>query len=296
MKENSLDITEQSEVFEFMSIGEIIDQTLQQKIKKEDSSKGLSTGFFEIDKVISGLHKGQLITIAVRPGMGKTAFLLSLTNNIAIKNDHSVAIFSLERSNQKITSRIIESETGMSVGKLKGANLNSTEKDHLGAVINNIAQAKIYIDDTPSVSIEEIVKKAQKLKFVHNVDLIIVDYLELLSTRFSDTYFREEQLNTIVHTLKSVALELDIPILLFSQLQGHGFEYNFLQKPSIKDIPIFLSEASDVVMFVHRSDFIGKSKQDDENVEMIIAKYNNKNQNTVVPLKYIESNAKFANS
>ncbi len=296
MRENSPDITEQSEVFEFIRIGEIIDQALQKKTTKKNSYDGLSTGFFEIDNVISGLQKGQLITIAVRPGMGKTAFLLSMANNIAIRNNNSIAIFSSERSSLKITNRIIESETGMSVGKLKSNDISHIEKDHLNDIINNIAKAKIFLDDTPSIAVEELVKKSRQLKCIHNVDLIVIDYLELLSTYSSSDNSREEQLNTIVHTLKSIAEELDIPIVLFSQLQGLGLEYNFSKKPSITDIPVVLSEISDVVMFLHRSDFIGKAGRKSENVEMIIARHDNQNRETIVPLKYLETIAKFANS
>lgn len=295
MKEIPLDVTEQSEVFEFIRIGEVIDQTLQKTTSKENSSNSLSTGFIEIDKVISGLQKGNLITIAVRPGMGKTAFLLSMTNNIAIKNNYSVAIFSAERSSHKITSRIIESETGMSVGKLMKGNISPAEKSHMNDIIRNIAKANIFIDDTLSISIEELKKKAKQLKSDHNIDLIIVDYLELLSANNSFGDCREDQLNTIVYTLKSIALELDIPIVLFSQLQGHGFEYNFSKKPVIDDLPVFVNKTSDVVIFLHRLDFDDKAIEQKKNVEMIIARYNNQNYDTVVPLKYIESKAKFTN-
>ncbi len=291
-----MDITEQQEVFEFTSIGEIVNQTLQKNIEMDNTPNGLSTGFSEIDKITSGLQKGQLVTIAVRPGMGKTAFLLSMTNNIAIKNGHSVAIFSSERSSQKITNRIIESETGMSIGKLRNIDVELYKKDHLYKTISNIAKAKIYLDDSPNLSSDDLKSKSRKLKFNYNVELIIIDYLELLRTGYGDNNNREEQLNTIVHTIKSIAKEINVPIVLFSQLQGYGLEYNMLQNPSIKDIPVFLSELSDVVMFLYRKNFINKPSREDENVEMILAKYNNQNHNTVVPLKYIERIAKFADS
>ncbi len=175
MKENPHDVTEQSEVFEFTSIGEIINQTLPKNIKEENMTNCLSTGFLEIDKVILGLQKGHLVTIAVRPGMGKTAFLLSIANNVAIKNHHSVAIFTSERSSQKIANRIIESETGMSVYKITDKNFNLSRKDHILNIISNIAKAKIFVDDTPYISIGELVKKSRQLKFINNVDLIIID-------------------------------------------------------------------------------------------------------------------------
>lgn len=297
MKEKPLDVTEQSEVFEFICIGDIIDQTLEKKTQKEKATKGLSTGYWGIDEVISGLQNGQLITIAARPGMGKTAFLLSMTNNIAIKNNNSVAIFSSERSKQKITSRIIESETGMSVNKLADESLSPVERTYLIDIIGNISKSKIFLDDTPAISVDELVKKARQLKYVHNVDLIVVDYLELLRTdTFPEEVSREEQLNTIVQALRNLAEELDLPVVLFSQLQGYGFEYNFMHKPCLKDIPASIGEASNVVMFLHRSDFSPKNGQNKENVEMIIAKHDKKNTKTIVPLRYIESVAKFTNS
>lgn len=297
MKEKPLDLTEQSEVFDVMSIGDIIDQTLQKKTQKEKAIKGLSTGFWGIDEVISGLQKGRLITVAARPGMGKTAFLLSLANNIAIKGNNSVAIFSSERSKQKITSRIIESETGMSVNKLINEAVKPVKRSHLEDIIINIAKSKIFLDDTPSISVEELIEKARKLKYIHDVDLIIVDYLELIKANSSPGIdaIKNEMLNTVVHFLKDIASELDIPVVLFSQMQGYGFEYNFTNKPGLNELPVSVSEISDVIMFLHRSDFTDTNWQDNRNVEIIIAKYDSKNNNTIVPLRYNESLAKFEN-
>lgn len=297
MKENALDVTEQAEVFEFVSIGEVINQTLQKNIKQGEILNGIPTGFCEIDKTISGLQKGQLITIAVKPGMGKTAFLLSMLNNVAVKNNFSAAVFSPERSKQKIASRIIESETGMSVGKLLNNDLISSEKDRMHTVISNIAKAKIFLDDTSSISSEEFTKKAKQLKINHNVDLIFVDYLELLNRSTIDDNNREEQLNNIVYTIKEAAKELNVPIVLFSQYreQSNG-DNNGQRKPSLADVPVFLSELSDVVMFLSRRNFMNNlSNKQQENVEVMIAKHDNENNNTVVPLKYIDSIAKFTN-
>lgn len=296
MKENAPELTEQLEVFEFVSIGEVINQTLQKNIKQKYTPNCLPTGFSEIDKVISGLQKGQLITIAVKPGMGKTAFLLSLVNNVAIKYDYSVAIFSSERSNQKIASRLIESETGMSINKLMANDLRSSEKDRLHTILSNIAKARIMMDDTPSLICDELEKKARQLKLNHNIDLILIDYLELLNSGVSEFETREEQLSNIVNRIKSLAKELNLPIVLFSQYNNIKNRSNSLDKPTIVDIPVFLSELSDVVMFLNRAGFIDSSNKAEEVVEMIIAKYNNQNHNTFVPLKYIDSIAKFTDS
>lgn len=293
MEQNTLEITEQSEVFEFASIRELVNQALKKDFTGQDSLFGLSTGFKMLDQVTGGFQKGQLYTVAVRPGMGKTAFLLSVANNLAIKNNHSVAIFSTERSNLKITNRLIESETGMSLDKLRKGSMKASERDHMHSLISSIAKAKIFLDDTPSLSAEELVKRARQLKMVHNVDLIIIDYLELLSTSITDTDSRNEQLNKIVMTIKDIARELNLPILLFSQI---SLPFNLLQPPTEKDLPVFLSELSDSVLFLHRSDLFrtGSNGYAKDAVEVIVAKSPQVKEPVVVPLTYIESIAKFA--
>lgn len=293
MEQNTLEITEQSEVFEFASIRELVNQALKKDFTGQETLSGLSTGFKMLDHVTGGFQKGQLYTVAVRPGMGKTAFLLSVANNLAIKNNYSVAIFSTERSNLKITNRLIESETGMSLEKLRKGVMKPSERDHMHSLISSIAKAKIYLDDTPSLSADELVKRSRQLKIVHNVDLVIIDYLELLSTSITDTDSRHEQLNKIVLTIKDIARELNLPILLFSQI---GSTFHLMEAPSLKDLPVFLTELSDSVVFLHRSDLFrtptnGHGK---DSVEVIVAKHPQVKEPVVVPLTYIESIAKFA--
>ena len=293
MEQNTLEITEQSEVFEFASIRELVNQALKKDFTGQDTPSGLSTGFKMLDHVTGGFQKGQLYTVAVRPGMGKTAFLLSVANNLAIKNNHSVAIFSSERSNLKITNRLIESETGMSLDKLRKGSMKPSERDHMHSLISSIAKAKILLDDTPSLSAEELVKRSRQLKIIHNVDLVIIDYLELLTTSITDTDSRSEQLNKIVLTIQDIARELNLPILLFSQI---GSPFHFVQAPSLKELPVFLSELSDTVMFLHRSDLFNTANNGHgkDAVEVIVAKNPQLKEAVVVPLTYIESIAKFA--
>ncbi|MFW6275381.1 MAG: replicative DNA helicase [bacterium] len=296
MEENTLEVTERSEVFEFTSLREMVNQTLHQNFGENTVFNGLSSGFTDIDKVISGFKKGELITIGVNAGMGKTAFMLSLANNIAIKNKHSIAIFSPERSSAKITNRLIESETGMSLSKLKNGKLNPREKDHMISLVSNIAKSNVYLDDTPNIFADELMKKARQLKINQNIELIIIDYLELLGAHAFEADSREEQLSTIVHQIKDIARELNIPVVLFSQIPGN-FNGFGSPRPSLKNIPVFLAELSDVVMFVHRTDlFPGTSNGDSgqENlVDVIIGKFEEHNQEVVVPVRFIESLAKF---
>lgn len=294
MEQNTLEITERSEVFEFASLRDLVNQALQQTFGENHNTNGLSSGFKDVDKLTSGFKKGQLTTIAVRAGMGKTALMLSIANNVAIKNNHTVAIFSTERSSAKITNRIIESETGMSIQKLQNGPLKPSEKDHMMSLINYIAKANLLIDDSTSLSAEDLRQKSKQLKSRHNIELIIIDYLELLSSKVDDPDSREEQLSTLVNVIKELATDLQIPIILFSQIQG-SYAGNPNQKATLKDLPAFVSDKSDVVMFLHRSDLYSGDlkKGDSDTVELVISKIGNQLTDYVVPVKYIESLAKF---
>ena len=295
MEQNTLEITERSEVFEFASLRQMVNQALQQNFGESQITSGLSSGFRDIDQVISGFKKGQLTTIAVKPGMGKTALMLSIANNVAVKNNHSVAIFSPERSSTKITNRLIESETGMSLDKLLNGKLKPSERDHMFTIVSHIAKANMYLDDTPSLSADELLKKCRQLKIMHNIELIIIDYLELLTTSIIDTDSRENQLSKIVHVIKSIARELNVPIVLFSQIPG-SYDRSLSRRPSMKDLPVFLAENSDVIMLLHRSDLFQKQGNIDDNynlVEVVIGKYENQKNEDIVPLRFIESLAKF---
>lgn len=293
---NTIDATERETVFAFASIRDLVNQTLKITTPSiHPISQGLTTGFQKIDQIISGFHKGQLTTIAVRPGMGKTAFLLSFVNNLAIKNNFTVAVFSAERSSEKMTSRLIETETGMSVEKLKRGSLKDSERDHMMSMVNNIAKAKIYLDDTPALSIDEFVKKSRQLKILHNVDIIFVDYLELLTTSIIDPDSRNEQLSKIVHGIKEMAAELNLPIVLFSQMP-QVFEAAPKTRPSVKDLPVFLAELSDVAMILHRPGSYPDSTTEQQSkgmVELVVVRNGQNDDISVVPLRFVESIAKF---
>jgi replicative DNA helicase len=295
MEQNTLEITERSEVFEFASLRELVNQALQQNFGEIQLTNGISSGFRDLDKVISGFKKGQLSTIAVKPGMGKTALMLSIANNIAIKNNHSIAIFSSERSSSKITSRLIESETGMSLDKIMKGKLKPSERDHMFSLVGHIAKANIFLDDTPNLSVDELTLKARQLKSTKNVDLIIIDYLELMTTSVYDDNTRMDQLGSIVGSLKEIAQELNIPILLFSQIPGQ-YPGNVMKRPALNDIPIYLSEHSDLIMMLHRSDLAYRAGADtnkNDIVEVVIGKHNGQKSEDVVELRFIESLAKF---
>ena len=292
MEMNTLEIKEQTEVFGFTSIGELVNATLQNNFGTRKSGKVTSTGFKKLDSVIGGFNNGELTTIAVKPGMGKTAFLLSVANNLAIKNNYSLALFTAERSSQKITSRLIETETGMSVDKVLNSNLKASERDHLQSLIGNIAKAKIFIDDTQLLQVEELGKKAIQLKESCQIDLIIIDYLELLTTNRLAQESRHEQLSFILSSLKLLALQLDMPILLFSQFGATG---SYLQQPAAGDLPEYLAGFSDTLMILHRSDLVneGRNGKGEDVAELLVLKNSFESPVLSVPVTYINSISKF---
>jgi len=292
MEQNTLEIKEQEGVFEFTRIRELVNQTLNQDFGGPAIGNQISTGFHLLDKVIGGFNKGMLHTVAVKPGMGKTAFLLSVANNLAIRNQFSLAIFSSERSGQKITTRLIESETGMSVDRLLNGQMKASERDHAHSLVGGIAKAEIFLDDTPSLSVQELVKRLRQLKLKRQIDLVIVDYLELLTTSGNYDDSRQEQLSAVVLKLKDVAQELNLPVLLFSQISA---PVGLLQKPSVKDLPVYLTDLSDALMILHRGDMQlrGSNGANEKSVELIIVKHPNISDQVSVQLAFIESLAKF---
>jgi replicative DNA helicase len=292
MEQNTLDIKEQEEAFEFISIRELVNQTLNKDFGGQSSGNQISTGFHLLDKVTGGFFKGMLHTVAVKPGMGKTAFLLSVANNLAIRNQFSLAVFSSERSGQKITTRLIESETGMSVDKLINGQMKASERDHAHSLVGGIAKAKIFLDDTPSLSVHELAKRLKQLQRKQKIDLVIIDYLELLTAGGYSPDTRQEELSAIVLHLKAVAQELNLPVLLFSQI---GVPVGIMQKPTVKDLPVYLAEISDTLMILHRSDLHYSSKISNGNnpVELIVVRHPNISGQVSVQLAFIESLAKF---
>ncbi len=295
MKINTLEVTEQPEGLGFASMRKLVNQTLNKDFGTMLRPGAIPTGFSALDKCLGGLQKGQLYTVAVKPGMGKTAFLLSIANNMAIKDDYAVAIFSAERSNIKMTKRIIESETGMSLDKLQSGTFKESESDHIQSLLSYIAKAKIFIDDTTSISVDDLVSKAIQLKDAFSADIIIVDYLELIDAAEKGSAERPGQLAEILERLRNLAVEHNIPVLVFSQsasmINGHGYP----KDPSALGLPGFLQKASDVLMLLHRNDAfpvqVGSGKSA---VELKIIKKVTPEEEYIVPLHFIGSIEKFA--
>ena len=268
---------------EIQDIGSVINEALSdiEQMQKTTGLSGVSSGFVSIDSVTMGWQKSDLIILAARPSVGKTAFSLNLMRNAAVDHHMPVAIFSLEMSAIQLAKRMMTSESGLSADKIKGgAKLEDYEWEQLEQRLRALSSAPIYIDDTPGIQIMEFRTKAKNLVKNKGVRLIIVDYLQLMEGPNELKANREQAVAFISRTLKATAKELNIPIIALSQLsrqavqrQGGG------GKPQLSDLRESgsIEQDADMVIFIHRPDFIGLSEnpEDKEKTQIIIAKHRN---------------------
>ena len=187
-------------------------------ISKQEGLSGVATGFTKLDMVTSGWQPSDLIILAARPGMGKTAFVLSMARNIAVDSKKAVAVFSLEMSSIQLITRLISSETGLSSEKLRKGKLEDYEWQQLHAKIKNLEKAPLFIDDTPALSVFDLRAKCRRLVAQHDVEVIIIDYLQLMTAGGDSKGNREQEISTISRSLKSIAKELSVPVIALSQL------------------------------------------------------------------------------
>jgi replicative DNA helicase len=290
LETNTPEKTEQLEVFAFEEIKTLVRQTLPHQPQIHNTPQIPFMGFSQLDQIIGGLEKGQLYSLVSRPGSGKTAFLLSVVNNLAVRNNFSVAIFSMERSGTKIAQRLIESETGLPISKLQNSKLKDSERDRVQTLVSSIEKAKIVVDNTRSLTTDDLVSRARAIKKKADVDIIAIDFLELLAANETDLH-PDDRIAKTVATLKNLAQEIDVPILLFSQLESSA---SFFQKPSLNETSIALSEISDTVLLLHRktpAEIATNGTQ--KNVKIIISKSPGLEKTEEVNLNFIETTGKF---
>lgn len=244
---------------------------------------GVPSGFTELDRITSGWHKSDLIIIAARPGMGKTAFVLSLARNAAVKFKKPVAFFSLEMSSIQLVNRLIASETEIPSDKIRKGQLAHHEWEQLNAKIVPITQAPIYIDDTPALSIFELRAKCRRLAAEKKVELIVVDYLQLMMAGTdSRSGNREQEISLISRSLKAISKELDVPIIALSQLSRAVESRGGIKKPQLSDLRESgaIEQDADLVLFIYRPEYYDLTEDDSGNstqglAEIIVAKNRN---------------------
>ena len=273
---------------------------LEARKEHKDGLTGVPTGFSALDRVTSGWQKSDLIILAARPGMGKTAFVVSAMRNAAVDFNRAVAIFSLEMSSVQLVNRLISAEAELESDKIKKGNLAEYEWQQLIHKTKNITNAPIFIDDTPALSILELRAKCRRLKSQHNIELIIIDYLQLMSGESSrNAGNREQEIASISRALKGLAKELDVPVIALSQLSRAVETRGGDKRPQLSDLRESgsIEQDADIVMFLYRPEYYNIT-EDDQGMpttgmgQVIIAKHRNGSLEDV-NLKFIGKFTKF---
>ena len=277
-----------------------------EEIAGKEGLSGIASGFDSLDKITSGWQPSDLIIIAARPGMGKTAFVLSMARNIAIDFGHPVALFSLEMSSVQLITRLISSETGLSSEKLRTGKLEKHEWEQLSIKVKNLEKAPIFIDDSPSLSIFDLRAKSRRLASQHGIKLIIVDYLQLMTAGGSNgkgSGNREQEISTISRNLKALAKELGVPVIALSQLSRAVEARPGHKRPLLSDLRESgaIEQDADIVSFIYRPEYYKLDEWDDQansptqgQAEFIIAKHRNGSLESV-RLKFVGNLGKFEN-
>lgn len=272
-------------------------------ISKQEGTSGVPTGFANLDRVTGGFQKSDMIVLAARPGMGKTAFVLSLARNTAVDYKKGVAVFSLEMSSLQLVNRLIASETEINAEKLKKGNLEPHEWEQLNARIGKLTNAPIYINDTPGLSVFELRAQCRRLKAEKDIQMVIIDYLQLMSAGQGDggKGNREQEISTISRAIKGIAKELDIPIIALSQLSRAVETRGGDKKPMLSDLRESgaIEQDADMVMFIYRPEYYGITEDAEGNStrglgELIIAKHRSGSTEDV-KIRFVNQLAKFTN-
>lgn len=261
-------------------IKEALDLIEESRLRK-DGLHGVPSGFSNLDRITLGWQKTDLVIIAARPSMGKTAFVLSMARNIAVDYERPVAIFSLEMSGLQLVNRLIASETELGSSKIKSGRLEDWEWTLLHSKIGKLSASPFYIDDTPALSIFELRAKCRRLKMQHDIQCVIVDYLQLMTAGTDMRGSREQEVSTISRSLKAIAKELNIPIIALSQL-NRSVESREGRRPQLSDLRESgaIEQDADLVIFIHRPEYYGITEDENHNslkglAEIIIAKHRN---------------------
>ncbi len=256
-------------------------EQLQEASKRDDGLSGVPSGFRSLDELTLGWQKSDLVIIAARPAMGKTAFVLSMARNIAVESNIPVAIFSLEMSSVQLVNRIISSEAEITSSKLRTGKLTNLEWKNLETKMKQLELAPMYIDDTPALSLTEFRSKIRRLKQLHDIKIAIIDYLQLM-TAGGNQQSREQEVSTISRSLKAIAKEIGIPIIALSQLSRAVEQRGGDKRPQLSDLRESgaIEQDADMVIFIHRPEYYGIKADEAGNsmigvAEIIVAKHRN---------------------
>lgn len=296
-EKNIFQLLQSQDSGEFVPIKQIVINALD-RIEKasriQGNVTGIATGFIDLDYRMSGLQPSDLILVAARPSMGKTAFVLNIAQYTAFHSDLATAIFSLEMSKEQLVNRLFSLESRVDAQMLRNGNLSDTDWEKLIEGAGTIGKSKLIIDDTPGISISELRSKCRKYKLEHDIQLIIIDYLQLMSGN-GRTDSRQQEISEISRALKALARELHVPVIALSQL-SRAVEQRPDHRPMLSDLRESgaIEQDADVVMFIYRDDYYNKDTDKKNIAEIIIAKQRNGPIGTI-NLVWLPQYTKFAN-
>jgi replicative DNA helicase len=289
----------------YQTMGALASKALKQIEELKDKEEGLTgvpTGFTALDRLTSGWQPSDLIIIAARPGMGKTSFVLSLAKNASMDYNKGIALFSLEMSALQLAQRLISMESEITLANLRTGKLQEYERQQLRSAIERIGNAPIYIDDTPGINIFELRAKCRRMKLQYDIQLIIIDYLQLMSGGGENQRGnREQEVSAISRALKSLAKELQVPVIALSQLSRAVEVRGGSKRPQLSDLRESgsIEQDADIVSFIYRPEYYQMHEDDDGTslkgiAEVIVAKHRNGATDTV-KLRFTDQFARFSN-
>lgn len=292
------DLVQRRNTGDFVPIRQIVMDamdTIERASHNKGNVTGVATGFLDLDYKTAGMQPSDLILVAARPSMGKTAFVLNVAQYVAFKQDKTVAIFSLEMSKEQLVNRLFSMESKVDSQHLRTGNLSDAEWEKLIESAGVIGKSNLIIDDTPGISIPELRSKCRKYKLENNLEMVIIDYLQLMSGSGRSTDSRQQEISDISRSLKALARELRVPVIALSQL-SRAVEQRPDHRPMLSDLRESgaIEQDADVVMFIYRDDYYNKDTERKGIAEIIIAKQRNGPIGTV-ELVWLPDYTKFAN-
>ena len=268
---------------------------LEQLYNQKQHITGTPTGFADLDYITAGLHPSDLVIVAARPAMGKSAFALNIATNAAVRANTGVAIFSLEMSKEQMTNRILCSEAMVDSNKVRTGKIEDDDWTKLAEASGALSQAQIFIDDTPGISVMEIRAKCRKLKLEKNIGLVVIDYIQLVQGSNKKNSSREQEISEISRSLKILAKEIGVPVIALSQL-SRSVEQRPDHRPMLSDLRESgaIEQDADIVSFLYRDDYYNEDSEKKNIAEVILAKHRAGSTGTV-ELAWLGSYTKFAN-
>jgi len=293
-----LEVSQRKNVSGFQNIKDVVFQTfgkIEQLYSNRGETTGIPTGFTELDKMTAGFQPNDLIIVAARPSVGKTAFALNIAQNVATKTNENVAIFSLEMGADQLVMRMLCAEGNINAQRLRTGSLEQDDWNKLTMAASSLAGTGIYIDDTPGIRVNEIRSKCRRLAQEHGLGMILIDYLQLIQGNGRGGENRQQEVSEISRSLKQLARELKVPLIALSQL-SRSVESRQDKRPMMSDIRESgsIEQDADIVAFLYRDDYYDKESESKNIIEIIIAKQRNGPVGTV-QLAFVKEYNKFVN-